>query len=123
MGPRHAHSLQYNLRFHPARLQILWSFCEIHLQRIDFVTDCLLPSLVAARPQVVPITLIGTGDLMPNAREGELYPGTVRIVVHPPIACGKGTNADAVCTAARAAVASALPPELVGSADASADSE
>ena len=68
---------------------------------------------VKAGAPVVPITLLGAGDLMPNKREGELYGGTVTIIVHPPIPT-KGADADAVCRAARAAVASGMPPELVG---------
>ena len=37
---------------------------------------------------VVPITLIGTGALMPNGQEGRLYPGDgVRIIVHPKVQC------------------------------------
>ena len=41
---------------------------------------------VKAKVPVVPITLIGTGALMPNGQEGKLYAGEgVRIVVHPPV--------------------------------------
>ena len=65
-------------------------------------------------------TLIGTGDVMPNGQEGQMYPGRVTIVVHPPIPTD-GADADAVCDAARRAVASALPPELVGDASAMSD--
>ncbi|KAI8468957.1 MAG: hypothetical protein J3K34DRAFT_425405 [Monoraphidium minutum] len=68
---------------------------------------------VKAKAPVVPITLIGTGDVMPSGREGEMYGGHVTIVVHPPIPTA-GADADAVCDAARRAVASALPAELVG---------
>ena len=70
-----------------------------------------------AKAPVVPITLIGTGDVMPSGREGEMYAADVTIVVHPPIATdAPGADADAVCDAARRAIASALPPELVGDA-------
>jgi len=62
---------------------------------------------------VVPITLVGTGDVMPSGHEGEMYAGDVRIVVHPMIDAA-GKDADKVCEEARIAVASALPPELVG---------
>jgi hypothetical protein len=55
------------------------------------------------------------GDVMPNGQEGQMYAGNVTIVVHPPIATG-GADADAVCDEARRAIASALPPELVGDA-------
>jgi 1-acyl-sn-glycerol-3-phosphate acyltransferase len=58
---------------------------------------------------VVPITLDGTGPLMPNQREGELYPGRVRITVHPAI---QSKDADALCDQSRKAVASCLPEEL-----------
>ena len=32
-----------------------------------------------AKVPVVPITLVGTGDLMPNAREYLLFPGKVKV--------------------------------------------
>ncbi|KAF5837663.1 hypothetical protein DUNSADRAFT_4096 [Dunaliella salina] len=63
---------------------------------------------------VVPITLLGTGDLMPSGQEGCLRPGSVRIVVHKPIPT-KGRDTGQVCDEARQAIASALPAELVGS--------
>lgn len=63
--------------------------------------------------EVVPITLVGTGNLMPTGKESRLYPGGVRIVVHPPIA-SKGKSADEVCALARKAVASALPAHMIG---------
>uniref|UniRef100_A0A383WDN4 1-acyl-sn-glycerol-3-phosphate acyltransferase n=1 Tax=Tetradesmus obliquus TaxID=3088 RepID=A0A383WDN4_TETOB len=69
---------------------------------------------VKAGVPVVPITLVGTGDIMPSGREGQMYAGRVTIVVHPMIPA-KGMDADKVCAEARKAVASALPPELVGS--------
>lgn len=68
---------------------------------------------VKAGVPVVPITLIGTGDVMPNGREGEMYGARVKIVVHQPIDT-VGKKADEVCSAARSVIASALPPELVG---------
>ncbi|GFR45352.1 hypothetical protein Agub_g6721 [Astrephomene gubernaculifera] len=78
---------------------------------------------VKAGVDVVPVTLIGTGALMPSGKESQLRygPGArgVRIVVHPPLPTttpgGGSRDADELCEAARAAVASALPPELVGS--------
>mmetsp|Transcript_4690 Transcript_4690/g.11097 ORF Transcript_4690/g.11097 Transcript_4690/m.11097 type:complete len:414 (+) Transcript_4690:2273-3514(+) len=63
---------------------------------------------------VVPVTLLGTGDLMPSGQEGCLRPGSVRIVVHKPIPT-KGRDMGQVCDEARQAIASALPAELVGS--------
>lgn len=60
---------------------------------------------------VVPITLIGTGALMPNGQEAKLYSGdAVRIIVHPPIT---SNNANTLMNEARAAIASRLPPSLV----------
>jgi len=77
---------------------------------------------VKAGVDVVPITLIGTGDLMPSGGEGAMRSGRVRIVVHPAIPT-KGRDASKVCDEARIAIASALPPELVGSASVMAADE
>eukprot|EP00887_Chlorella_sp_A99_P003758 scaffold7.g3758.t1 len=66
-----------------------------------------------AKVPVVPVTLVGTGNLMPNAREYLLFPGRVKVVVHPPIAPG---DAGAMAERARAQIASSLPPELVAPA-------
>eukprot|EP00850_Spirogloea_muscicola_P003902 SM000016S01890 [mRNA] locus=s16:470658:472072:+ [translate_table: standard] len=54
---------------------------------------------------VVPIALIGTGDLMPNEMENSLRPGAVKVVIHPPIT---GANADALCAQAREVIAATL---------------
>lgn len=67
-----------------------------------------------AKVPVVPITLVGTGDLMPNAKEYLLYPGKVKVVIHPSI---PPTSADKMSELAYAAVASSLPPELVAPPD------
>lgn len=65
-----------------------------------------------ANVPVIPITLIGTGRLMPNGKEGNLYWGSgVKIVVHPRIE--PGTKADVSTDQARKAIASRIPPELV----------
>ena len=65
-----------------------------------------------AKVPVVPITLIGTGRLMPNGQEGRLFWGSgVRIVVHPPLPAN--TPADVLMDQTRKAIASKLPPELV----------
>lgn len=42
---------------------------------------------IAAKAQVpvVPISLIGTGKLMPNGMEGTLRPGAVKVIIHPPL--------------------------------------
>ncbi|CAG9461884.1 unnamed protein product [Pedinophyceae sp. YPF-701] len=60
---------------------------------------------------VVPITLEGCGPIMPNKREGEMYPGRAKITIHPAIV---SKDANELCEKARAAVASALPPMLQG---------
>ncbi len=60
----------------------------------------------------MPITLIGTGRLMPNGQEGRLFWGSgVRIVVHPRLP--PDTPADVLMEKTRKAIASELPPELV----------
>eukprot|EP00951_Prasinocladus_malaysianus_P025765 scaffold226829_cov41-Prasinocladus_malaysianus.AAC.1 len=60
---------------------------------------------------VVPITLIGTYDLMKNGGEGQLKSGTVRVVVHPMIDGSK--DADTMMKESYKAIASALPPGRV----------
>jgi 1-acyl-sn-glycerol-3-phosphate acyltransferase len=60
---------------------------------------------------VVPVTLLGTAGVMPNGREGEMYGGRIRIVVHPPVLPQK--DAGKMADEARRAVASALPADLV----------
>lgn len=62
-----------------------------------------------ARVPVVPVSLVGTGALMPNGREGCLFPGDVTVVVHPPLPPSR--DADALMEAARAAIAGPLPPK------------
>ncbi|XP_057514899.1 1-acyl-sn-glycerol-3-phosphate acyltransferase BAT2, chloroplastic-like [Actinidia eriantha] len=59
---------------------------------------------IAAKTKVpvVPITIIGTGKIMPSGREGILNPGSVRIVIHKPI---EGNNADMLCNEARNVIA------------------
>lgn len=63
-----------------------------------------------AKVPVVPITLVGTGNLMPNAQEYLLFPGKVRVVIHPSVA---PKDADSMAAEAYAAVTSSLPAELV----------
>ena len=63
-----------------------------------------------AKVPVVPVTLLGTGKLMPNGQEGRMYGGRVRMIVHPPIQPG---SADDMMAAARQAIASPLPPGAV----------
>ncbi|KAI7838407.1 hypothetical protein COHA_007811 [Chlorella ohadii] len=67
-----------------------------------------------AKVPVVPITLVGTGDLMPNAKEYLLYPGKVKVVIHPAVS---PKDADTMTSEAYAAIASSLPPELVAPLD------
>lgn len=59
---------------------------------------------------VVPVSLVGTGALMPNGQEGKLFGGLlggrVSVVVHDRIPASK--DADAMMEAARAAIASSL---------------
>ena len=59
---------------------------------------------------VVPITLKGTGDLMPNKKEYLLYPGKVEVVIHPAI---PPSDAESMMKASYDAIASELPPELI----------
>nr|XP_043631975.1 1-acyl-sn-glycerol-3-phosphate acyltransferase BAT2, chloroplastic [Erigeron canadensis] len=54
---------------------------------------------------VVPITLMGTGKIMPVGMESSLNPGMVKIVIHKPI---KGDNPDILCTEARNVIADEL---------------
>ena len=58
---------------------------------------------------VVPVTLVGTGRMMPNGKESRLYAGGARVVVHPRIPPSK--DADAMTAAARKVIAEALPME------------
>ena len=63
-----------------------------------------------AKVPVVPVTLIGTGALMPNGQESRMYNGSVRMVVHPPI---PPSTPDAMMEATRSQIASCLPPSMV----------
>lgn len=58
---------------------------------------------------VVPITLIGTGNLiprfMPKSLESMLRSGTIKMVVHPPI---HSTNATELCEQSRKVIAETL---------------
>ena len=64
---------------------------------------------MASGVAVVPVTLIGTGKLLPKGGL-RLRKGVVDVVVHPPIDAGAYPNRDALQEAVRAAIASALPP-------------
>ena len=58
---------------------------------------------------VVPVTLVGTGTLLPKGGL-RLRRGTVQVVVHRPLLPRDFANRDALKEAVRAAIASALPP-------------
>ncbi|KAH0649687.1 hypothetical protein KY284_029599 [Solanum tuberosum] len=47
---------------------------------------------------VVPITISGTGRIMPAGLEGRVYPGSVKVVIHKPL---KGNDSDVLCSEAR----------------------
>ncbi|PAN46660.1 hypothetical protein PAHAL_9G205700 [Panicum hallii] len=54
---------------------------------------------------VIPITLIGTGKLMPSGMEGILNSGSVKVIIHQPI---QGNNAETLCSKARNVIADTL---------------
>ncbi|MGK2925947.1 MAG: lysophospholipid acyltransferase family protein [Lysobacterales bacterium] len=62
---------------------------------------------------LLPITLVGTRDVIP-ARTLRLFPGTVRMVIHPPIETAGMTveQVDELLQHARRVISSAMPPEL-----------
>lgn len=62
---------------------------------------------VAAKTQVpvVPMTIIGTGSIMPAGKEGLLNSGSVKVVIHP---CLIGNDAQVLCDQARNAIADSL---------------
>jgi len=62
---------------------------------------------------ILPVTVLGTRDIMP-AKTLRLFPGRGTMVIHPAIETqGLGADqADALLQQTRAAIASALPPEL-----------
>ncbi|KAK7255855.1 hypothetical protein RIF29_29279 [Crotalaria pallida] len=54
---------------------------------------------------VVPITLIGTGQIMPAGKEGIVNTGSVKVVIHKPI---EGNDAMVLCNEASKTIGSAL---------------
>lgn len=54
---------------------------------------------------VVPITLMGTGKLMPPGMEGTLNTGSIKAVINKPI---EGSNPESLCDEARHAIANDL---------------
>jgi len=61
-----------------------------------------------AKAIVVPITILGSGDVMPSGHEGELYGGKIKIIVHPAID-SKGMKTAALADRVRDVIASRLP--------------
>lgn len=61
-----------------------------------------------AKAAIVPITILGSGDVMPSGKEGELHPGQIKIIVHPPIVT-RGKKTSKVADETRDAIASRLP--------------
>ena len=59
---------------------------------------------------VVPVTILGTYEAWPKGRFA-LRPGTAAVVFHHPIDPSECADRDALMTAVRDAIASALPPE------------
>lgn len=54
---------------------------------------------------VIPITLIGTGKLMPSGMEGTLNSGSVKVIIHRPV---EGNDAEKLCSEARNVIADTL---------------
>lgn len=100
-------------------ISILLFFCAyLFLVEISFIiTNCELQSFsgdvqkgafsIAAKTKVpvVPITLIGTGQIMPAGRESIVNTGFVKVVIHKPI---DGNDPDMLCKEARNKIASVL---------------
>lgn len=53
----------------------------------------------------MPITLMGTGKIMPTGSEGILNHGNVRVIIHKPI---YGSKADVLCDEARNKIAESM---------------
>ena len=60
---------------------------------------------------VVPMTIFGTEKLMPK-KTWRIYKGTATLVFHPPISPADFADREALMTAVRQKIASALPPEM-----------
>lgn len=59
---------------------------------------------------ILPVTLVGTRDVLP-ARSLKIFPGTIRMIVHPAIA-PDGKNVDQLMDESRSAISSSLPREM-----------
>jgi 1-acyl-sn-glycerol-3-phosphate acyltransferase len=53
----------------------------------------------------VPITLLGTGKLMPAGKEGIINSGSVKVIIHKRL---EGHDAEALCNEARSIIAESL---------------
>ncbi|KAL5577832.1 hypothetical protein UlMin_019531 [Ulmus minor] len=62
---------------------------------------------VAAKTKVpvVPITLVGTGKLMPSGMEGAVNSGSVKVIIHKPI---EGSDPEVLCKESRNVIADGL---------------
>ena len=99
----------------PGLLQLrLQGSCCIPVLSIIACVDPLLPQhdtlAWVLQVPVVPITLMGTGDIMPSQQESHMYPGHVHVIIHPPVA---PASAEQMLNSSRKAIASAMPPHLV----------
>jgi 1-acyl-sn-glycerol-3-phosphate acyltransferase len=59
---------------------------------------------------ILPVTVVGTREVLP-AKSLRLFPGAIRLVIHPAIYPGT-KNAGELLEETRAAITSAMPPEL-----------
>ena len=59
---------------------------------------------------ILPVTLVGTREVLP-AKSLLVYPGAIRMVIHPAIYPGT-KDADELLEETRSAITSAMPPEL-----------
>ena len=66
------------------------------------------PMCVGMQVPVVPITILGSGDVMPAGKEEQLHSGTVHVIVHPPIST-RGKKTSKVAEECRDAISSRLP--------------
>nr|GMD25707.1 1-acyl-sn-glycerol-3-phosphate acyltransferase 1, chloroplastic [Ipomoea batatas] len=79
----------------------------IPLRRMDTRSQLKGAFSIAAKTgvPVVPITLLGTGKIMPAGMEGRLNCGSVKVVIHQPI---EGNNPEALCSEARNVISNQL---------------
>jgi 1-acyl-sn-glycerol-3-phosphate acyltransferase len=59
---------------------------------------------------IVPVTILGTRDLMPKGKLA-IRPGVATVIFHPPIAVDAATDRDELIAKVRAAIESSLPRE------------